>query len=173
MAQAQLSVTTRIRYLIGRGVKEELVAEAREKLAGTRTHEHYRISPGTRFIFEALDDKENSAKTVVDSWLSNRDNLDTIAPGHEVELKAYAAIRISKLPYSVHLNKGIREEEGFVILIPLERWSEENGCFFGDTVIQPGQYLCLGGLEPITVPASKACGLLIWFFIQIRDQATR
>lgn len=100
----------------------------------------------------------------------NKENIDLIAPGYEVELKAFAAIRINTLPHPIRLDKGIREEEGFVILIPLETWSKENGCFFGDTVIQPGEYLCLGGLEPITVPASKARGLLIWFFVQVKEQ---
>lgn len=93
-----------------------------------------------------------------------------MAPGRAVELKAHAPIRINSLPRAVRLQNGIREEEGVVIFIPLQDWHADNGGLFGDLVIRPGEYLSIGGLEPVTFPASKGGALLIWFFIRVRDQ---
>ncbi|KAF2752405.1 hypothetical protein EJ05DRAFT_506078 [Pseudovirgaria hyperparasitica] len=154
------------RFYIGGTVDVEVVQQARIKFQAAKRHEHF-LSRGMKHLFETLENEDNFSKQVVDTWLRNEENIERMAPGRTVELKAHAPIRINSLSHPVTLQRGIREEEGISIWIPLQEWNKENGCMFGDTVIRPGEYLALSGVEPVTFPASKGGALIIWFFLQL------
>lgn len=89
MAQARSTLATRLRYFVGGRVEIGVVNQARETFAGSGAHEHYRISLGTSFIFEALDDEDNFAKIVVDSWLN-------VSPDHCVIMRLLTTHRTRK-----------------------------------------------------------------------------
>jgi hypothetical protein len=74
----------------------------------------------------------------------------------------FAVCRIRSVETSGLLQGGIRGVDEGVVLIPLEVWNVDNGLFC-TAQINPGQDICLGGLEEIVMPGTGGCLILLLF----------
>lgn len=73
----------------------------------------------------------------------------------------WAICRTRALKQPQELVKGIRNDnKEAVVLIPLDRWSQENGLFV-DALIEEGQDICVGGAESIQFPGTGGCILVM------------
>lgn len=72
-----------------------------------------------------------------------------------------AAIRIGTLGKPAVLRTGIRGRPCINIMLPLERWTPENG-FFLNTTLEAGQAIVMDGQEPLRFPPVGGC-LVIMF----------
>ena len=61
-------------------------------------------------------------------------------------------MRIKSQEFESALPTGLRETDEIVVLIPLERWSKDNGFFLKDVEMQPGEDICIHGREPVKFP---------------------
>jgi hypothetical protein len=78
------------------------------------------------------------------------------------QVVSFAVCRIRGVGTSGLLPGGLRGVDEAVVLIPLELWNVDNGLFC-PAQINPGQDICLGGLEEVAMPRTGGCLILLIF----------
>lgn len=92
-----------------------------------------------------------------------RDDDATVDNG--VYLTHWAVFRERACDSPVILEDGFRgrgqdQDQKVLVFIPLETWNAENGLFF-DGEIVPGQDICFVASEPICLPGTGGCDIVM------------
>lgn len=85
---------------------------------------------------------------------------------------SFAVCRIRRVGTSGLLRGGLRGVDEAIVLIPLEPWNVDNGLFC-PAQINPGQDICLGGLEEVAMPGTGGCLILLIFLELPRASSPR
>ncbi|KAG8625360.1 hypothetical protein KVT40_007111 [Elsinoe batatas] len=159
-----MSVTQSAR--IGGALDLTAISNARTSLRDASPMHAFKNDADRHFVFEGLHDTAQAAKDLAELWVTDVNNLSRVygyfrreVPHHDDHLNFFGAIRIKETGRTVHLEKGIREEHGIWVFIPLDTWTTQNGLWTEGTV-EVGQDLTIDGLEPITFNGAGGCVLV-------------